>query len=77
MASKRYVVELKSSGETNSAAPIAYDYYADALAAAVTAAPAAGYRIVDSWELGRVIAQTTALKPVVDQSIINPYCYSL
>jgi len=70
MASKRFVAILKNSdGVTNTAAPIAYDREADALAAAVLAAPAGGYRIVDSWKLDYVRVSTTATTVIQDLSI--------
>lgn len=69
MASQRYVVLLKSSGETNQATPIAYTRLADARTAAVAAAPAGGYRIVDSWKECYVEEQTTGVKLIADFSV--------
>jgi hypothetical protein len=70
MASKRFVAILKNSdGVTNTAAPIAYDREADALAAAILAAPAGGYIVLDSWKLDYVADSTTATTLIQDLSI--------
>lgn len=78
MASRRFVLELKlSDGVTNASAPQAFDHLEDAEAAATLAAPAGGYRIVDSWRLGYVREQTTALKPINDLTINESTAFNI
>lgn len=59
MADKRYVLLNYTASQAAISSSLGYGIQVDAVAAGNTAAPAGGYRVVDSWELGRVVADTT------------------
>lgn len=71
MANQRYVLLTFSSNQAAILTSAGYGMFSDAVAAGNTAAPAGGYQVIDSWELDRIVADTTGTTPTQKNLRVN------